>query len=87
MNISCLIIDHDPEAIKLLETFIKKNTRWKLVAKCFDGLEDIAFLSENKVDFIFSEINMPEFPGMEIAGLLPKETIKNHGISLNPNNG
>lgn len=74
MNISCLIIDHDPEAIKLLETFIQKNTKWQLAAKCFDGGEAINFLSENKVDFIFSEINMPKFPGMEMAALLPKET-------------
>ncbi|MEO6869395.1 MAG: LytTR family DNA-binding domain-containing protein, partial [Ginsengibacter sp.] len=37
----------------------------------FTALEAHFFLKENKVDFIFLDINMPNLSGMELAKLLP----------------
>jgi two-component system LytT family response regulator len=74
MNLSCIIIDDEPNAVNLLEILIRQNTRWRLLAKCYDALEAMAFLKENKPDFIFLDINMPQLTGMELAGLLSKET-------------
>ena len=74
MNLSCIIIDDEPNAVNLLEMLIQQTTPWQLLAKCYDALEAIAFLKKNKVDFIFLDINMPKLSGMELAVLLPKET-------------
>jgi len=74
MNLSCIIIDDEPNAVSLLEILINQNTKWQLLAKCYDALEAIAFLKENKPDFIFLDINMPQLSGMELAGLLSKDT-------------
>lgn len=74
MNLSCIIIDDEPNAVNLLEMLIQQTTQWQLLAKCYDALEAIAFLKKNKVDFIFLDINMPKLSGMELAVLLPKET-------------
>jgi two-component system LytT family response regulator len=74
MNLSCIIIDDEPNAVNLLEILIGQNTKWQLLAKCYDALEAIAFLKENKPDFIFLDINMPQLSGMELAGLLSKDT-------------
>ena len=74
MNLNCIIIDDEPNAVNLLEMLIHQTTQWQLLAKCYDALEAIAFLKKNKVDFIFLDINMPRLSGMELAVLLPKET-------------
>jgi DNA-binding LytR/AlgR family response regulator len=74
MNLSCIIIDDEPNAVNLLEILIGQNTKWQLLGKCYDALEAIAFLKENRPDFIFLDINMPQLSGMELAGLLSKDT-------------
>ncbi|HWZ03074.1 MAG TPA: LytTR family DNA-binding domain-containing protein [Mucilaginibacter sp.] len=74
MNLSCIIIDDEPNAVNLLEILVNQNTKWQLLAKCYDALEAMAFLKDNKPDFIFLDINMPQLTGMELAGLLSKET-------------
>jgi two-component system LytT family response regulator len=74
MNLSCIIIDDEPNAVNLLEMFIHQSTGWELRAKCYDALEAMAFLKQNRADFVFLDINMPQLSGMELAALLPKET-------------
>lgn len=74
MNLSCIIIDDEPDAVDLLELLIKQGTTWVLKAKCYDALEALAFLKNNEVDFIFLDINMPRLTGMELAALLPNQT-------------
>ena len=74
MNLSCIIVDDEPNAVKLLEILIQQTTQWQLLAKCYDALEAMSFLKKNKVDFIFLDINMPQLTGMELAGILPRET-------------
>jgi DNA-binding LytR/AlgR family response regulator len=74
MNLNCVIIDDEPNAVNLLEILIQQTTQWQLLAKCYDALEAMAFLKKNKVDFIFLDINMPQLTGMELAAILPKET-------------
>ncbi len=74
MNLSCIIIDDEPNAVNLLEVLICQNTKWQLLAKCYDALEAMAFLKDNKPDFIFLDINMPQLSGMELAGLLSQDT-------------
>jgi two-component system LytT family response regulator len=74
MNLSCMIIDDEPNAVSLLEMLIQQSTQWQLKAKCYDALEALAFLKGNSVDFIFLDINMPQLTGMELAALLPPQT-------------
>lgn len=74
MNLSCLIIDDEPDAVGLLELLITQCTTWELKAKCYDALEALAFLKTKQVDFIFLDINMPKLTGMELAMLLPPQT-------------
>lgn len=74
MTLKCIIIDDEPNAVNLLEILIGQTTTWQLLAKCYDGLEAMDFLKKHHVDFIFLDINMPHLTGMELAGLLHKET-------------
>jgi len=74
MSLSCIIIDDEPNAVNLLEVLVHQNTKWLVLGKCYDALEAIAFLKDNKPDFIFLDINMPQLSGMELAGLLSHQT-------------
>jgi len=74
MNLSCIIIDDEPDAIDLVELLITQSTTWTLKAKCYNALEALAFLKTNAVDFVFLDINMPKLTGMELASLLPART-------------
>jgi two-component system LytT family response regulator len=74
MSLKCIIIDDEPNAVNLLEVLIGQTTRWQLLGKCYNALEAMDFLKKHTVDFIFLDINMPHLTGMELAGLLPKET-------------
>ncbi|MBD1387281.1 response regulator transcription factor [Mucilaginibacter rigui] len=74
MSLRCIIIDDEPNAVNLLEVLIGQTTQWQLLGKCYNALEAMDFLKKHTVDFIFLDINMPHLTGMELAGLLPKET-------------
>jgi two-component system LytT family response regulator len=74
MNLSCVIIDDEPNAVNLLEILVLQNTKWQVLGKCYDAIEAMAFLKDHTPDFIFLDINMPQLTGMELAGLLPNET-------------
>ncbi|SHN09622.1 LytTR family DNA-binding domain-containing protein [Chitinophaga sp. CF418] len=70
MILRCMIVDDEPKAVSLLEVLIGQATGWQLVAKCYSGLEAIAFLKNNEIDLVFMDINMPLVNGMDLAALL-----------------
>ena len=74
MNIRCIIVDDEPNAVNLLEVLIGQTTGWQLLAKCLNPLDAISFLKNNNVDLIFLDIEMPLLSGMELAGLLSTDT-------------
>jgi two-component system LytT family response regulator len=74
MSVRCMIVDDEPNAVSLLDIFIRQTTQWQLLAKCYDALEALAFLKTQEVDVVFLDINMPHLTGMELAALLPANT-------------
>ena len=74
MNLRCIIVDDEPNAVNLLEVLIGQTTGWQLLAKCLNALDAISFLKNNQVDFVFLDIEMPLLSGMELAGLLSPDT-------------
>ena len=72
-TISCLIVDDEPNAGKLLQDHIEKVPYLDLKATCFDAMEALDFFSHSSADIVFLDINMPGLSGMELAGLLPRE--------------
>lgn len=65
--ITCLAIDDEPLALKQLENYIKKTPFLRLHASLHSASEARAFLSENSVDVIFTDINMPDCSGMQFV--------------------
>lgn len=69
----CIIIDDEPLALELLEDFISKISFLELVASCSNGFEATTVLQEHKIDLIFTDIEMPDFSGIDIIKSLDQK--------------
>ena len=71
---TCMIVDDEPLAVKLLESFVGRTPDLQLVSSFTDSVAAIAALREQPVDLIFLDIQMPDLNGMELAHMLPPQT-------------
>lgn len=62
--IKCLIIDDEPLARDILESYAQEHPLLQLVASCKDAMEARKVLEEEAVDLLFLDINMPELSGL-----------------------
>ena len=64
-NQRILLVDDDPIFLTLAELAIKKERTDVEIFKAFNGEEAIEFLSNDKVDAIYLDLNMPVMNGWE----------------------
>ena len=74
MILNCWIVDDEPLALSLIESYVQKTPFLKLTGKYNNPLSAMKNLSEQKVDVLFLDIQMPELNGMEFARMLPTNT-------------
>jgi DNA-binding LytR/AlgR family response regulator len=67
----CIIVDDEPAAHYVLVNYIKQNPQLDLVFQCYNGIEAMNYLRDNKVDLMFLDINMPEITGIELLKIIP----------------
>ncbi len=76
MSYKCLIIDDEPLARELLETYLHKIPNFELVASCSSALEASAFMNNTKIDLLFLDIEMPVLKGTDFfKNLLQKPDV------------
>ncbi|MBL7817353.1 MAG: response regulator transcription factor [Saprospiraceae bacterium] len=63
--IRCLAVDDEPLALDLLEDNISKIPYLTLVGKCYNAREADAFMSQEAVDLLFLDIQMPGLSGVQ----------------------
>lgn len=68
--INCLIVDDEPLAADVIESFVAKMPHLYLVGKVNSATEALAVLKTNKVDIMFLDIQMPEMTGLELLKTL-----------------
>ena len=68
--IKTLIIDDEPLALDVLETYIEQMPELQLVGRCSNALEANEFLRKNQVDLIFLDIQMPRLSGVDFIKTL-----------------
>lgn len=74
---NCIIIDDEELSRKSLEMFIAKTDFLSLMESFNDPIDAVKYLSDNKVDLIFVDIEMPGMTGLELI-----ETIKHLPIQV-----
>ena len=73
-TLHCIIVDDEPLAVHLLESYVEKTPDLQLLASYTDSITAINAIKEQKPDLLFLDIQMPNIDGMELAHSLPEET-------------
>ena len=71
MILSCIIVDDEPLAVKLIESFVNKTPDLELLGSYTDSVEAINAVRNLQPNLLFLDIQMPDLNGMELAHMLP----------------
>lgn len=72
MKIKCLLVDDEPLAMEILESYVKQVPDLELVAKCDNAIDAYEVLRNQEIDLIFLDIEMPQLSGIEFVNTLEK---------------
>ncbi|MBC8046154.1 MAG: response regulator transcription factor [Fimbriimonadaceae bacterium] len=64
-KIKCLIVDDEPLAQQVIETYIVKLNTLELVKKCNNAMEAFEALQQHTIDVMFLDVQMPVITGIE----------------------
>lgn len=74
IKITCIVVDDEPMALNLVESYVEKTPFLELKKKCSSAIEAMEFIKNEPVDLLFLDIQMPDLTGIEFSKMLPKET-------------
>jgi len=66
MKIRTVIVDDEPLAIEVIETYLKNFSDIEIIAKCGDGIQAFNTLQQKKADLMFLDVKMPGLNGTEL---------------------
>ncbi len=65
-KIKCLLVDDEPLALDLLESYVRKTPFLQLVGRCSNAFDAMETLDDEKAELLFLDIQMPELTGIEL---------------------
>ncbi|HJC93529.1 MAG TPA: LytTR family DNA-binding domain-containing protein [Candidatus Phocaeicola excrementigallinarum] len=74
MILTCAIIDDEPLALGLLESYVKKTPSLNLCGLYSSAIEAMKALPDHPVDLLFLDIQMPDLNGLEFSRMVPEST-------------
>ena len=74
MNLTCAIVDDEPLALDLLESYVNKTPFLTLDGKYSSAVQAMKELPEKRVDLLFLDIQMPELNGLEFSKMVDPHT-------------
>lgn len=70
MKTKCIIVEDEPIAVEILETYINNLPELELTAKCQNAVEAFRVLQNSSFDLMFLDIHMPQISGLEFMKTL-----------------
>jgi len=67
---TCMIVDDEFLARKLLSSYVEKLPNWELIKVCQNALEAVEILSKQYVDVLLLDIHMPDLTGIELLNTI-----------------
>lgn len=64
--INCLIVDDEPLAQEILESYVIRNMQLNLIGKCSTAIAAFEVLHRVKIDLMFLDIKMPSMSGLDL---------------------
>lgn len=74
MNLTCAIVDDEPLALDLLESYVNKTPFLTLKGKYSSAVQAMKELPDKQVDLLFLDIQMPELNGLEFSKMVDAHT-------------
>ena len=74
MKLKCAIVDDEPLALGLLESYVTKTPFLELTGKYSSAVQAMKELPDKQADLIFLDIQMPELNGLEFSKMVPPQT-------------
>lgn len=74
IQLTCVIIDDEPMALNLVESYVVKTPFLQLKNKFSSAIDAIEYLQSNPVDVLFLDIQMPDLNGLEFSKMISKDT-------------
>ena len=74
MNLKCAIVDDEPLAMDLLESYVNKTPFLELAGKYSSAVQAMNNLSGKDIDLLFLDIQMPELNGLEFSKMVDMHT-------------
>lgn len=71
-TLSCIIVDDEPLAIEILESYVQKIDQLSLKGSFRNAVSAFSFLQQHPVDLLFLDIQMPKLNGIDFL-----KTLKN----------
>ncbi len=68
--INCIIVDDEEDAIDILIHYVKQIPHLSLVASFTNPIEALQLSSEQKIDLVFLDIQMPELSGIDFIKII-----------------
>lgn len=72
-KINCIIVDDEPIAREILESYLQKTSNINLIKSCKNVKEALEITSNSNIDLILLDINMPDISGMTLAKVIDKK--------------
>ncbi|MDE5612879.1 MAG: LytTR family DNA-binding domain-containing protein [Odoribacter sp.] len=73
MELNCLIVDDEPLALDLLESYVQRTSFLHLKGRCGSAVDVLQKLKEERIDLIFLDIQMPELTGLELSRMIEQQ--------------
>ena len=73
-KIKCILVDDEPMARTILESYLAKIASIELVKSCKNVVEAFDVINSDTIDLIFLDINMPEISGLTLAKSISNQT-------------
>lgn len=74
MTLRCAIVDDEPLALGLLQSYVEKTPFLTLCGAYSSAVQAMKMLPESPVDLLFLDIQMPELSGLEFSRMVPEST-------------
>ena len=74
MNLKCAIVDDEPLALSLMESYVNKTPFLTLEGKYSSAVQAMKELPDKQIDLLFLDIQMPELNGLEYSKMITPTT-------------
>lgn len=74
MTLDCIIVDDEPLALELMESYVKRTPFLNLVGKYSSAVQAMGDIAGKNIDVMFLDIQMPELNGLEFSKTVDRHT-------------